>query len=48
MTGRTSTDRVRVNEATAVMSFVPLWETALTEAVDAGIERFRAEGSSGV
>lgn len=38
------TDRVRVNEATAVMSFVPTWETALNEAVDAGIERFQAEG----
>ena len=37
------TDRVRVHESTAVMSFVPMWETALNEAVDAGIERFQAE-----
>jgi len=37
------TDRVRVNETTAVMSFIPTWETALNEAADAGIERFQAE-----
>jgi hypothetical protein len=36
------TDRVKVNESAAVLSSVPSWETALNEAVDAGIERFRA------
>jgi hypothetical protein len=34
---------VRVNENTAVMSFILTWEKELNEAVDAGIERFRAE-----
>jgi len=35
--------QVRVNESYAPMSFVPTWDTELTDAVYAGIERFRSE-----
>jgi hypothetical protein len=34
--------RVRVLDAKALMSFVPTWGTELSDAVDAGIERYRA------
>lgn len=34
--------QVRVNDSTALLSFVPLWDRELSDAVDAGIERFRA------
>jgi hypothetical protein len=34
---------VRVNETEALMNFIPSWETALNEAVDAGIVRFQAD-----
>jgi hypothetical protein len=35
--------RVRVSEYATLLSFVPRWDTALNDAVDAGIDRFRAE-----
>jgi hypothetical protein len=35
--------RVRVSEYATLLSFVPRWDTELNDAVDAGIDRFRAE-----
>jgi hypothetical protein len=35
--------RVRVNDAAAFLTFVPGWDRELNNAIDAGIERFRAE-----
>lgn len=36
------TDRVQVSANVAVLSFVPSWDRDLSDAVDAGIEWFRA------
>jgi hypothetical protein len=35
--------RVRLKETETLMNFIQSWEKELNEAVDAGIERFRAE-----
>lgn len=35
--------RVTVSESAALLSFAPAWDTELNDAIDAGIDRFRAE-----
>jgi hypothetical protein len=36
--------RVQVSESGTLLAFVPAWDTELNDAVDAGIDRFQAEG----